>query len=122
MEDLVRLYAGLANPGQTRALRIRMSDPFDPGVRLLSPEAAFITLDMMSTSEAGLRLPTAPTVNIPYKTGTSTGFRDAWCTGVIGHYVLAVWVGRFDGRSNPALTRRTAAAPLLIMTVSTLAV
>src|SRR5258708_39443614 len=69
---------------------------------------------MMSTSEAGLRLPTAPTVNIPYKTGTSTGFRDAWCTGVIGHYVLAVWVGRFDGRSNPAFTGRTAAGPPFI--------
>jgi penicillin-binding protein 1C len=88
---------------------------------VLSPEAAFITLDMMSTSEAGLRLPTAPTVNIPYKTGTSTGFRDAWCTGVIGHYVLAVWVGRFDGRSNPAFTGRTAAVPLFIRLASRLA-
>src|SRR5260221_7367343 len=114
MEDLVRLYAGLANHGQMRALRIRMSDPSDAGVHLLSPEAAFITLDMMSTSEAGLKLPTAPTVNIPYKTGTSTGFRDAWCTGVVGHYVLAVWVSRFDGRSNPTFTCLAAAARLFI--------
>ena len=121
MQDLVRLYAGLVNHGQIRALRTRMSDPSDPGVRLLSPEAAFITLDMMSTSEAGIRLPAAPTENVPYKTGTSTGFRDAWCTGVIGHYVLAVWVGRFDERSNPSFTGRTAAVPLFIRLASRLA-
>lgn len=121
MQDLVRLYAGLVNHGRVKALRVKMSDPADSGIRLLSPEAAFITLDMMSTSEAGIRLPTAPTVNIPYKTGTSTGFRDAWCTGVIGRYVLAVWVGRFDGRSNPSLTGRTAAVPLFIRLASRLA-
>jgi penicillin-binding protein 1C len=121
MQDLVKLYAGLVNNGQIKALRVKMSDPVDSGIRLLSPEAAFITLDMMSTSEAGIRLPTAPTVNIPYKTGTSTGFRDAWCTGVIGRYVLAVWVGRFDGRSNPSLTGRTAAVPLFIRLASRLA-
>jgi penicillin-binding protein 1C len=121
MQDLVRLYAGLVNHGRIKALRMKMSDPADPGTRLLSPEAAFITLDMMSTSEAGIRLPTAPTVNIPYKTGTSTGYRDAWCTGVIGHYVLAVWVGRFDGGSNPSLTGRTAAVPLFIRLASRLA-
>ena len=121
MEDLARLYAGLVNHGRIKALRVKMSDPADSGTRLLSPEAAFITLDMMSTSEAGIRLPTAPTVNIPYKTGTSTGFRDAWCTGVIGRYVLAVWVGRFDGRSNPSLTGRTAAVPLFIRLASRLA-
>ena len=121
MQDLVRLYAGLVNHGRMKALRVEMPDPTDTGIRLLSPEAAFITLDMMSTGEAGIRLPTAPTVNIPYKTGTSTGFRDAWCTGVIGRYVLAVWVGRFDGRWNPSLTGRTAAVPLFIRLASRLA-
>jgi penicillin-binding protein 1C len=120
MQDLVRLYAGLVNHGRIKALRVNLSDPADPGIRLLSPEAAFITLDMMSTSEAGIRLPAAPTVNIPYKTGTSTGFRDAWCTGVIGHYVLAVWVGRFDGGSNPSLTGRYAAVPIFIRLASRL--
>jgi len=120
MQDLVRLYAGLVNHGWIKALRVTASDPFDPGQRLVSPEAAFITLDMMSTAEAGIRLPAAPTVNIPYKTGTSTGFRDAWCTGVIGRYVLAVWVGRFDGRANPCFTGRTAAVPLFIRLASKL--
>jgi penicillin-binding protein 1C len=121
MQDLVRLYAGLVNHGQIRALRTRMSDPSESGIRLLSPEAAFITLDMMSTGEAGIKLPTAPTVDIPYKTGTSTGFRDAWCTGIIGHYVLAVWVGRFDEKSNPSFTGRSAAVPLFIRLASRLA-
>ncbi|MEL7451677.1 MAG: penicillin-binding protein 1C, partial [Pseudomonadota bacterium] len=47
-----------------------------------------------------------------WKTGTSYAYRDAWSVGVIGPYVLAVWVGNFDGSSNPAFVGREAAAPL----------
>ena len=49
---------------------------------------------------------------IPWKTGTSYAFRDAWAIGLVGHYVVAVWVGNFDGTANPALVGRKAAAPL----------
>ena len=121
MQDLVRLYAALANNGKVKQLRFTATDPKDHGAQLLSPEAAFITLDMLSTNEAGIRLATAPSVDIPYKTGTSTGFHDAWCTGVIGHYILAVWVGRFDGKSNPSFTGRTAAVPLFTRLANRLA-
>jgi penicillin-binding protein 1C len=50
---------------------------------------------------------------LAHKTGTSWGFRDAWAVGVAGDLVIAVWVGHFDGRSNPALIGRQAALPLL---------
>ena len=49
---------------------------------------------------------------IAWKTGTSYAYRDAWTVGVFGPYVLAVWVGNFDGASNPAFVGRQAAAPL----------
>jgi penicillin-binding protein 1C len=114
MEDLVRLYSALVNGGQVKSLRKTLGDWSDPGVKLFSPEAAFLTLDMLSTPEAGIHVNAAPTVNLPYKTGTSTGFHDAWCIGVIDHYVLAVWVGRFNGQSSPAFISRTAAVPLFL--------
>jgi penicillin-binding protein 1C len=47
-----------------------------------------------------------------WKTGTSWGFRDAWSAGLVGPYVLVVWLGNFDGSSNPALVGVEAAAPL----------
>ena len=154
MEELVRLYALLANGGVWRDLRTvanaggvaeaaptllgtRASGPHaggtpalplpplavceqmcrtPDGARLLSAEASFLVLDMLEdvprTAEAPLRKSRQPP--IAWKTGTSFGFRDAWSVGVFGPYVLAVWVGNFDGAANPAFVGRTAAAPLFL--------
>jgi penicillin-binding protein 1C len=49
---------------------------------------------------------------IAWKTGTSWGFRDAWSAGVVGRYVLVVWIGDFSGRGNPSFVGVDAAAPL----------
>jgi penicillin-binding protein 1C len=49
---------------------------------------------------------------IAWKTGTSWGFRDAWSAGIVGPYVLVVWIGDFEGRGNPAFVGVDAAAPL----------
>jgi len=45
------------------------------------------------------------------------GFRDAWSVAVFDHYVLAVWVGNFDGRRNAAFVGRTCAGPLLFQII-----
>lgn len=51
-------------------------------------------------------------VPLRFKTGTSNGFRDAWTVGVVGPYVLVVWVGNFDNTPNPLLVGGDVAAPL----------
>ena len=116
-EDLARLYAALVNGGQMRPLRRTLDAPDEPARRLCSPEAAFLTLDMLGriAPPGG----SAPDPNFPvfWKTGTSHGFRDAWCVGAFDHYVLTIWVGRFDGRGNPEFVGRTAAAPLFFNVV-----
>jgi penicillin-binding protein 1C len=61
------------------------------------------------------------TLRVAWKTGTSWGFRDAWTVGVFGPYVLAVWVGNFDGSSNPAFVGVQAAAPLFFRIVDAVA-
>ena len=50
---------------------------------------------------------------IAWKTGTSFGFRDAWCVGVSPDYVIAVWAGNADGEGRPGLTGIGVAAPLM---------
>ena len=117
MEELVRLYALLANRGVRGELRTVVdATPRGLGRRLLSAEASFLVLDML---EAMPRFDDAPLQTrrqapIAWKTGTSFGFRDAWSVGVAGPYVLAVWVGNFDGAPNPAFVGRRAAAPLFL--------
>lgn len=37
---------------------------------------------------------------IAWKTGTSYGFRGAWAIGVSGDYIVAVWVGSFNGQGK----------------------
>ena len=98
LEDLARLYAELALPQQGR----------------LSPSACWLTLDALRCTEPG-----AP-MGLACKTGTSNGFRDAWACGVIGDWVLCVWVGHFNGRGMPGLFASETAAPLLWQTVNQL--
>ncbi|MGZ5024879.1 MAG: penicillin-binding protein 1C, partial [Chthoniobacterales bacterium] len=118
MEDLVRLYSVLANDGELRQLRRTFaSRPNESKRRLLSPEASFLTLEMLG------QIP-RPGVNestdgdaIYWKTGTSHGFHDAWSVSVFDHFVFAVWVGNADGKSNPVFVGRTCAAPLLFQII-----
>lgn len=115
MEELTGLYVMLANDGLLKPLRYRRSDPATEGTRLLSPQAAFLVRDMLRSNPrpdhqgSGNRTRTWRTA---WKTGTSWGFRDAWTLGMVGDYVLAVWLGNFDGHSDPALVGVKAAAPL----------
>ncbi|MEH6421660.1 penicillin-binding protein 1C [Pseudomonas sp. CGJS7] len=114
MEELARMYAMLGNDGRLRALRWRESDPQEDGARLISAEAAFITRDMLRHNprpDAGSQSASRP-LPVAWKTGTSWAFRDAWSAGIVGPYVLVVWLGNFDGSSNPALVGVEAAAPL----------
>jgi penicillin-binding protein 1C len=122
LQDLVRLYAALANNGELRPLRFTARDRIAKPKRILSPEAAFLTLEMLGNVPR-------PEMNcadgnhsarVYWKTGTSHGFRDAWSIAVFDHYVLGVWVGNFDGRANPAFVGRTAAAPLLFQIIDSL--
>ncbi|MES2889921.1 MAG: penicillin-binding protein 1C [Pseudomonadota bacterium] len=122
MEELAGLYAMLANGGGWAPLRYAAAPwPGDavPSQPLLSPEAAHITLDMLQRNpRPDTGRPASPPV--AWKTGTSWGFRDAWTAGVFGRYVLVVWVGEFDGRSNPAFVGIQTAAPLFFQIVDSL--
>src|SRR5437879_4665026 len=122
MEDLVRLYAALANNGELRTLRRTSRDPTALQRRsIIMPEAAFLTLEMLNLPgpEVG-RAYSEQAAPVFWKTGTSHGFRDAWSIAVFNHYVLAVWIGNFDGRGNGTFVGRIAAAPLLFQIIDSL--
>ena len=123
-EELAELYATLAHRGTFQPLRFEAQEPVQPGVPLLSPEAAWLTLDILKDApppgDAGfpsLRRDGRP---VAWKTGTSFSYRDAWTAGVFDHDVLVVWVGNFNGAANSQFVGRTAAAPLFFSVVDAL--
>jgi penicillin-binding protein 1C len=123
MLELAGLYGALGNEGLLKDIKIgedRVLQDFSDQ-RIFSSEAAYIVRKMLERNPApgeGLILSeekwkemSAP--RIAYKTGTSIGFKDAWSIGLVGHYVVAVWIGNFSGEGNPIFLGRETATPLL---------
>lgn len=114
MEELATLYTMLANQGVLHPLHYTKHSPQAEGVRLISPEASFMVWDILRKNPRPDQIPAAAPSRwqVAWKTGTSWGFRDAWTAGMVGPYVLVVWVGNFDGSPNPAFVGIETAAPL----------
>jgi len=112
LEDLARLYAGLARGGETRPIvrRIGEPGPLAERRRLTDPVAAWYVADILKGAPPP---PNAVGGRLAFKTGTSYGYRDAWAIGFDRRLVVAVWVGRPDGAPVPGLVGRLVAAPIL---------
>lgn len=120
-EDLVMLYAAIADEGLAKPLAYTASEAAQgsrsAGVRLLREEVAndIATILRNSPSPAG-RLPADLTMGAPqiaFKTGTSYGYRDAWAVGFSDTHAAVVWLGRADGAPRKGETGRKAALPVL---------
>ena len=111
--DLVQLYAGIAQGGQSVMLHTVPDDYVPPRpARFVSPVAVW----QVSHILAGIAPPkgaAARTGEIAYKTGTSYGYRDAWSVGFDGRHVVGVWLGRPDGTPVPGAFGGVLAAPVL---------
>lgn len=118
LEDLVTLYAALADGGRVRPLDYWRGVPRSAaGVRLVGPVAAWQVMEILADA------PPPPGWmggrqdgdgrRIAVKTGTSYGHRDAWAIGSDGVATIGVWVGRPDGRYGQNRSGRNQAAPLL---------
>ncbi len=124
LEEMTRLYTGLANGGEWKMLNFILpaglptNVPKQPdGVSLLSPEAAYLVThtltqitrpDLPNNFDNSYHLP-----RIAWKTGTSYGRRDAWSIGYNQRYTIGVWVGNFSGIGVPELSGANTATPLL---------
>ncbi|CAI3941888.1 penicillin-binding protein 1C [Commensalibacter papalotli (ex Botero et al. 2024)] len=122
MQQEANLYALLANQGKLQPLRFLLTDPIKDGKSLLSNEARFMVIDILSQNKRPDETTSAIHSPFPiaWKTGTSSGFRDAWTAGLFSHYVLIVWVGNFDNSSNSNSTGVKTAAPLFFNIIDAL--
>jgi penicillin-binding protein 1C len=100
--DLAGAYAGLARNGISMQAKFLTAE-HHPMTRIASREATAIITDILSDNDArqksfGAHSPLAFEERIAAKTGTSSGFRDAWTVGFDKEHTVAVWAGNFDGR------------------------
>lgn len=117
LEELVGAYSAFANGGVAGTPRYTTGQPAQPR-RLLSPGAAWIICDILSTNPADVAgAPLDGTLNaqsaIAWKTGTSYGYRDAWAIGVTDDWTFGVWIGRPDGTPSPGQYGAVTALPLM---------
>lgn len=122
MLELVSLYTALANGGKLKPIKSLKEQNGNNGKKnqtqtLLTPEASFLILDILRNNKPPKSHKDYAKFNyknnVAWKTGTSWAFRDAWSVGISGPYVLATWVGNFNGEGNAAFVGRSAAGPLL---------
>ena len=114
LEDLVRIYGGLANGGVAMPLHIEAdaSGGVAPvaGKRILSAQAAWYVSSILAGAPTTTK---GSPGEIAHKTGTSYGYRDAWTIGYDGRHVVGVWVGRPDGATVTGLVGQDSALPVL---------
>lgn len=115
--DLVSAFSVFAGHGLAVEPRLLAASP--PRHRFVaSAEAVAIVGDILCDNEARRHTfgPFSPLAfedqRIPCKTGTSSGFRDAWAVGTTAGHTVGVWVGNFDGQPMVEIASVTGAAPI----------
>src|SRR5438094_3047712 len=114
--DLAAAYAGLARGGTSMRAKFLTAE-HQPISRIASKEATAIITDILCDNDArqksfGPHSPLAFEQRVAAKTGTSSGFRDAWTVGFDKEHTVAVWAGNFDGRPMRDTFAVRAATPL----------
>ncbi|MDD2941539.1 MAG: penicillin-binding protein 1C [bacterium] len=130
LEDLLKLYGMLANNGRLLSLHWlkgeEIFDRTDEVAPYLLPEAAYLVREMLTHNPRVQRRYGGRSFSaddqIAWKTGTSNGLRDAWAIGMMGEWLLGVWVGNFDGSANRHFVGRELAGPLLFDVFDAIAV
>lgn len=85
----------------------------------LRPIACWQVLGALSETNRTIALyPEAAASHVAWKTGTSSGKRDAWCAAVTRRYTVVVWMGNVSGEGSPVLVGQEAAAPLALQLIA----
>lgn len=95
MEDLLRLYGLLVNRGRLQNLRWLRDAEQVAGEPLMMPEAAFLVREMLENNPRPQRSfggrGYGQQQAVAWKTGTSSGLKDAWAFGMMGDWLVGVW-------------------------------
>jgi penicillin-binding protein 1C len=113
--ELAAAYATLARGGFYRPATMLLDAPTADSRPAVAPIACWQTLRCLSESSRTASIsPEAARINVAWKTGTSSGHRDAWCAAVTARRTVIVWMGNVSGEGSRSLVGAEAAAPLAL--------
>lgn len=117
LEELAAAYTALAAEGEFRPLRWRMKSPTTEKKRVMTRGTALSIYAMLEQPfpyepRQGLIRARGLKSRVCWKTGTSTGYHDAWTFAFNRQYVVGVWLGNNSGRSSKRLVGAGAALPI----------
>jgi penicillin-binding protein 1C len=118
--ELAEGYATLARGGVHRKCTL----PADAGspvaeYGVLGPSSCLMALQCIADPDRTRRIySSAADLSPAWKTGTSSGHRDAWCAAVTPRRTVVVWLGNADGSGSDALVGQDAAAPLALRIIA----
>ena len=99
--------------GLVRHARVVVGGPAGGGV--LRRSSCLMALQCLADPERTRAVwPAAAGLGVAWKTGTSSGHRDAWCAAVTPRRTVVAWLGNADGAGSDALVGQDAAAPLAL--------
>ena len=115
--ELARAYAALARGGTLPELHALAHDAVEERARVMDPTAASLVLDVLSDADArrlafGRDLEAEARGPFALKTGTSSGYRDAWAVALDADFTAVVWIGRPSGAPMDGVTGFSASAPV----------
>ncbi|MBL4771232.1 MAG: penicillin-binding protein 1C, partial [Planctomycetes bacterium] len=112
--DLTNAYATLGRNGTFKPWVLFEDQTDTPlaGNRVLSEKTCDHLHGMLSTRKR-FEAARQNAHHFCWKTGTSSGFRDAWSLGHDDQYAVGIWVGNFSGTGHPAFVGSQAATPML---------
>ncbi|MBR2428136.1 MAG: transglycosylase domain-containing protein [Lentisphaeria bacterium] len=104
--SITKAYTVFTGP-QCRGSFLKVDMHANAPERFPTPADAMIA-QILST----LPLPGAPCLTAGWKTGTSSGCRDAWCAAFTPEYTIGVWMGNKNGSCIYGMTGSDHAAPV----------
>ena len=113
--ELAGAYATLAGGGAVRRPWVTGDGAGEPSRRLLRPSSCLQVLQCLADPDRTRDVcPSAADLRPAWKTGTSSGHRDAWCAAVTPRRTVVVWLGNADGGGSDALVGHDLAAPVAL--------
>ncbi|MEM6292219.1 MAG: penicillin-binding protein 1C [Myxococcota bacterium] len=114
---LAQAYVALARGGERIELRLTEDDPEATPVSVMPTAIAASVTEALTDPGARVRLlqgrsPFNIGFPLALKTGTSSGYRDAWTAGYTHERTVVVWLGNADGSPMREVTGGSGAGPL----------